>query len=118
MLDQRDWKFVPVDPDPNFSEERNKQVIAETIETNERLRKRRQREFGSRIREKSEAVAQYLDDVVKGKTSSSVEKYFGKKELTRLRGEEIINKLKGRLSDVKIKEAVSKAKKISSSKLA
>lgn len=113
MINPLDHKFVPVDPDPNFDADHNKRVIAETIEENERLRSKRQREYGTKIREKSEAIAQYLDDTVKGKTSSGIEKYFGRKELSRLRGEEIRDIIKAKISDGKIQETKRKAKKIS-----
>lgn len=116
-IDPRDWSFVPLEPDPGFDEERNKRVIAETLEANERLRLKRQREFGSKIRERSEALSRYLDDLVKGKTSSSVEQYFGKKEIARLRGEEIIDLIKARMGDATIKKAIRKAKKVSPPKL-
>jgi len=109
-INQIDWGKVPVDPDPNFSAERNQRIIKETIEENERLRKRRQREFGSKVKEKSNAIARYMKDLVNSKTSSNVEKYFGKKELARLRGEEIRNIIRAKLSNATIEKARKKAK--------
>ena len=117
MIHPKDYQYVNVDPDPNFDAERNKRIIAETIEDNDKLRAKRQREYGSKIRERSEALATYLDDTVKGKTSSDVEKYFGAHELARLRGEEITGILRAKLSHGKIKEAISKAKSISPPRL-
>lgn len=111
MIDPTDWNYVPTDPSPNFSEKRNKRIIAETIEDNEKLRKKREKEYGSKIRERSEAMARYLDDVVKGKTSSDVDKYFGNKELAKLRGEEIRDIIKAKISDDTKNRAIQKAKR-------
>jgi hypothetical protein len=110
-IDQIDWGLVPVDPEPNFDAERNRRIIQETIDINENQRKRREREFGSKLKARSEAVAQYVGDLADGKTSSSVEKYFGQRELARLRGEEIANIIKAKLSDAKVKETTEKAKR-------
>lgn len=112
-----DYKHVGVDPDPNFDAEHNRRVIKETIEENERLRARRQREYGSKIRDKSEAVARYVTDLADGKTNSNVEKYFGRKELLRMRGEEIRDIIKAKISDGTKQKAWSKAKKVSPPKL-
>lgn len=105
-----DWGYVPVDPDPDFDFERNQRIIKESIEKNERFRLRRNREYGSKLRERSGAIAQYLHDLDRGKTSSTVEQYFGRQELARLRGEEISQTIQAKISDGKQKEALEKAK--------
>ena len=110
MIQPIDWSKVPVDPDPNFDPEHNARVIQETIEENDRLRIKRQREFGSKLKEKSEAVSRYLKDLADGKTSSSTEKYFGVKELVRLRGEEIRDIIRAKIGDATKKKAIEKAR--------
>jgi len=77
-----------------FSPEWNKHVIDTTIKEYEDNRKRRAKEFNDQIRERAEAVASYLEYLDRGYVSS-VEKYFGKKVLAHLRGEDVINQIKG-----------------------
>ena len=35
IVEEKDFKFIPKDPDPNFSVEHNRKVIAQTIKENE-----------------------------------------------------------------------------------
>lgn len=107
-VDQVDWKYVGIDPDPDFDPEHNKRVIKESIEKNQRLRARRNREYGSKLRERAGAVAQYLYDLDRGKTSSGVEKYFGSGELARLRGEEIGNIIRAKIGQYATKQKTRK----------
>jgi hypothetical protein len=93
-IDKSDWKYVPVDADPDFSAEHNQRVIDRTIRKSETHRRKNQKEFDEKTRERASALAQYLKDLDTGKTSSTAKEYFGKKYLAQLRGEEVINKLK------------------------
>ena len=107
---KEDYKFVGVDPDPGFDPNHNKQVIEESIRLNDRNRRLKSSDYKERLRSRSEAVAQYLKSIDNGQTSSDVLKYFGRKEIARLRGEEIRESILGKLSDAKIKEARKEAK--------
>ena len=109
-ISPEDWKFVPVEPDPDFSEEHNRKVIAETIRKSERARRMKEKEHGNKIDERAQAIAKYLKDVESNGASSNLVKYFGRKELARLRGEEIVGILKGNISYAKKQEAINKAK--------
>ena len=106
-ISKQDYKFVPVDPDPNFDLEHNKRVIEDSIKKNNLLRKRKERDLGEKIGERNQALSQYLSDINTSKTESSVTDYFGRHEIARLRGEEILGMIKGKISNVqkqKIKE--------------
>ena len=81
------------DVDPNFNPERNKQVIKNSIKKYEAMRARKQKDYIESIRERSDAVVSYLKSKG-GEGNVSVEQYFGKKELARLQGVNILNKLK------------------------
>jgi len=78
--------------DPNFSPERNKAIIDETIRANEQNVLRKRKEYDEAISERAEAVASYLNHLKNGK-SSTVEKYFGRRMLAQLRGDDIRQKL-------------------------
>lgn len=99
-VSKQDWNLVKVDSDIGFDPEHNKRVIEETISKNELLRARKKREGNEKVAERSSAIAQYLIDVNSGKTKSGVVDYFGRHELARLRGEEILEKIKGKIGNV------------------
>ena len=105
-----DWHLVNVDPDPDFDPERNKRIIAETIRKNNLLRARKKREGDEKVRERSSAVAQYLDDLNRGRTESTVTDYFGRHEIARLRGEEILGVIRAKIGDVTKQKIQEQAK--------
>lgn len=92
-IHKADLQFVPVDADADFDPEHNRRVIEKTIRDSERIRRQKNREFGEKIAERADAAAHFLKGLSEGKTSTSVEKYFGRRELARLRGQEIIKSL-------------------------
>lgn len=96
-VNKKDFKFILDTPDPGFSPARNKFVINESIRKYEEMRAKKIAESVEGIRERSEAVASFLDHVNKGK-DNNLERYFGKEVLKRLRGEEIVDELRGRLN--------------------
>ena len=90
-----DYKYMEQNPegDADFNEDRNNEVIADVIKKTDKMRRQKAREFAADNRERSEATAQYLK-ALEGGASTNAEKYFGRRELARLRGEEVLNKLK------------------------
>ena len=98
IIKREDWKYVPKDPEPNFSPERNKRIIKETIEDSDRKRKEARKNWTKDMRERTDAIAQYLTSDHGATVNKRVERYFGKKQLTRLRGEDILTMLKGDVS--------------------
>ena len=90
-----DYKYLEQNPegDADFSPERNVEVIANIIKKTDKMRRQKSREFQTGLRERNEATAQYLK-ALEGGASTNAEKYFGRRELARLRGEEVLNKLK------------------------
>src|SRR3990167_5277066 len=100
---KEDYKFVSVDGDPNFDPEHNRRVVAETIRKSKLLQARKKRENMDKVRERTQAVAQYLSSVNSGKTSVNVVDYFGRHELARLRGEEIKDIIRAKIGN-EIKE--------------
>lgn len=105
-IQKADYKWVKVDPDPNFDPERNKRIIAEVIEENEKLARKKRREFQEGMGERAQAIAKFLKSNEKGRAKTDMVKYFGTRELARLRGEEVLNKLRfeitGKTKDGKI----------------
>jgi hypothetical protein len=94
MISKADYKFVPVNPDPDFDPEHNRQVIEYTIKRSEQLQRKKQREFNEKLKERTEAMSTYIESVNIGNTNSDVKRYFGQEQLAYLRGYDLMDKLK------------------------
>lgn len=92
-IQKQDWKYVNTKPDPNFDPEHNRKVIANTIKKNEILVRKKKRDYKEKIKERAEAMATYIESLKQGGKESDVTKYFGRRYLAKLRGEEIMDKL-------------------------
>lgn len=86
-------KFWRERPDYNFSEARNKQIIKEVIEENDKARRNLQQSAEYGIRERASAVADFLKYKDRGGVNDIVY-YLGRKNLAELRGQKIIQSLK------------------------
>lgn len=95
-------KFYKPSGDVGFSPARNRKIVEDTIATYEKERERRQKLFGEQMDERSDAVSYFLKAIDRGKTTTAL-KYFGKRELARLRGEEILGELSIRYAKKKQK---------------
>mgnify|MGYP001601905753 FL=1 len=93
-IDPQDWRFVPADPDPDFDADHNRQVIDRTIKKSEAYRRKKMRQFNEGVGQRSEAIATYLQSVKAGGKTSDVDKFFGRRELARLRGQEVLGIIK------------------------
>jgi hypothetical protein len=92
---QRDSALYFVeDGEAGFSPEYNKMVIERTIKKSQLMRQRRAKLYEESVRERADAVATYIKSSA-AETEKPVEAYFGKKWMAYLRGEKIMEKLKG-----------------------
>ena len=82
-----------VKQDPFFSVEKNNQTIARTIAKCEKRRVDKMKLWDDTLRERSEAIASFLKHVDSGR-NNNVDNYFGRTELARLRGEDILTQIK------------------------
>lgn len=92
ILDFRKWY---VEDPRDFSPERNKKVIEDSIRKSEMMRARKHKDYVEQVRERADAVATFLKSVAMGK-EPNIERYFGRKELARLRGQQILAEIKDR----------------------
>jgi hypothetical protein len=90
MIARQDWKFVKVEPDPDFNPQHNRRVIDEVMREAEVLSRKRKREFAEGLGERASALATFISSVNLGGKSEAVEKYFGKKFLKHLKGDDKI----------------------------
>jgi len=108
-INPMDRRFWPKDPEPGFSPERNKKVIADSIKKYEKMRAKKLKEFDRGLAERADAVASFLTrhgrfsmTPSKGPLfANTLERYFGKRYLAKLRGQEIVDKLK-RIGDPRL----------------
>jgi hypothetical protein len=83
--------------EPGFNPDHNKAVIERTIRKTDALRKKKLKQYIDALGERSDAVATYLKSRT-AEGNSPIERYFGKKLMSRLRGEKILEVLKGNYS--------------------
>ena len=95
-VQEADFKFLQEKPDgdANFSVQRNRQVIADSIKKNEKLMIAKQKAHDEALAERTDAAASFLKALVDGKyfgvnSHTAATRFFGRRELARLRGEEI-----------------------------
>lgn len=97
-IDPSDRRFWPEEPEPGFSPERNKAVIDGTIQKYNRKQLEKRRSAFDGIAERAHAVSHFLTSQHGAKVGKSVVDYFGKRELAKLRGEEILETVRNRLN--------------------
>ena len=93
-ISPKDYKFVNVNPDPDFDPKHNQEVIDFTIKRSEELWRKKQREFGDAIKERSEAISTYVEALKMGNTNSDVNKFFGEQQIAYFKGHQLMENLK------------------------
>jgi acetylornithine/succinyldiaminopimelate/putrescine aminotransferase len=93
-LDPRDYRFINPNPDPDFSPERNKAIVAETIKETDKFLA----DIGKIKDEKGRNILDILshyavNTIGKGK-SQSIKQYLGRKQYEALIGEKILSKVR------------------------
>jgi len=99
-IQQQDFKYMYEKPegDIGFSPERNRQVVANVIKKTKAHEAQLKKEYMENVEERVDASVSFLKALARGKYNSSdphtaAMKYFGRRELARLRGEEIRREL-------------------------
>lgn len=100
--------------DPDFDPEHNRRVIEEVDRWNDKMDRKRERDFKEKMSERTNAVASYLKNVTEGKGVIGADKYFGRRYLAYLRGEEVVKQLKSNPALVeRIKQKMEKRGQLS-----
>lgn len=94
-----DKKFYLEVPDPNFSPERNKAVVEKTIKAYDAMRLKKIKENRQALGERADAIATYFKVLRQGK-HPHLKKFFSKKYLAYLRGDDIREELMSRINFV------------------
>lgn len=79
--------------DVGFSPERNKYIVESTLQNNFNILKARAKQYNDKLTERVYATSDYLEYLNKGKAGNA-ERYFGKRELARLKGVEFAHMYK------------------------
>ena len=96
----KDYKRYYVDnPGSGFSPERNSYIVEKTIKETDKAIRDRKKAYQDKVAERSEAVASYIKYLDKG-GGFSAEKYFGRRNLAHLRGQKIIETIKGKFKEL------------------
>jgi hypothetical protein len=93
LVKPEDKRFILDTPDEDFSPERNKAIVEQSIKDYEAMRAKKMKDRVEEYAERADAVTTYLKSLTHGRSNSNMEKYFGKRNLAYLRGQEIREKL-------------------------
>jgi hypothetical protein len=94
-LDKRDYKFIATKPDLDFNPLRNKMVIENSIKKYEAMRKKKLDQAREGIRERADALATWIKSIKGAQADNPVSKYFSRRMIAHLRGDDIRQKLLG-----------------------
>lgn len=94
VLDYKKW--YKDKPEEGFSPKRNREVVEKSIQKAILMQENRKKDYIEQIRERTDAVATYLKSVAQG-NEKDVDKYFGRRWLAYLRGQKIIEEVRGRM---------------------
>lgn len=94
-LDKKDYKFILVDPDPDFDPVRNKMIIEASIKKYEAMRKKKLDEAREGIAERADALATWVKDLRGWVNDNPVTRYFSKRMIAHLRGDDLRQKILG-----------------------
>lgn len=90
----RDYQlYYKINPETGFSPARNKQIIAETIKEADENRVRKMQSYMKNISNRINMLFDYWYSPKS--TSMEMEKYFGKKWMGYLRGQELVGEFSG-----------------------
>lgn len=100
-----DFKYMYQKPDGDigFSADRNHKVIEDTIKKTKAREKQLKKEYMEKVEERIDASVYFLKKLASGAYESltpheAALKYFGRKELARLRGEQIKQELMAKIA--------------------
>lgn len=107
-VDPLDRHFILREPEKGFNPSRNKSIIEDTIRWAEQQRTLKNKEHDEDYAERSDAVVSYLRALDRGMAPGTdrMQKYFGKRTLAYLRGEEIRRKLMANMAVMKGKSLI------------
>lgn len=89
-----DRKFWIDKPEVGFNPDKNKRIINETIKKYEANRRKKMMAFKDGLAERTDAVATYLTGRYGLHKATPAERYFGKRYLAYLRGENIVENIR------------------------
>jgi hypothetical protein len=98
--EEEDYKKYFIEKgDPGFSPARNKFVVEKTIAKMDKMRQEKHKQWVEGFRERADAVETYLSSrIAQGNTP--IEKYFGKRWMSYLRGQKIMKIIKTKKNEI------------------
>lgn len=102
-IQKQDFKYMFQNPDGDigFNPEYNRRIIEETIKKTKKREKELKKQYMEQVEERIDAGVSFLKALAEGRYNNphtAAMKYFGRKELARLRGEEIKQELMAKIA--------------------
>jgi hypothetical protein len=93
-LDPKDYRLINPNPDPDFSPERNKALVEETIREADAYHKSYALVLGESWEEKKDVLSSYARYTIGRGGAQNLKNYVGKREYEILVGEKVLSKLR------------------------
>lgn len=93
-LDPKDYRFINPNPDPDFSPERNKATIAETIRETDKFLQDMDKIKDEKGRKLLDILSHYAVATLGRGESKSIKQYLGKQQYNAIIGEKILSKIR------------------------
>ena len=93
-LDPKDYRFINETPDPDFSPERNRAIVAQTIKESEEFNDIYKKAMDDETHKRMEMFAYYARHTIGEGKSTSFKNYIGKEAYNALIGEKVLEKIR------------------------
>ena len=93
-LDPKDYRFINMNPDPDFSPERNKAIVDETIKEANEYHRKYTLALGDAWEERKDIMSHYAIRTLNYGNKKSIVDYIGRKAYETLIGEKILSKVR------------------------
>ena len=93
-LDPKDYRFINLNPDPDFSPERNKSIVEETIRETDKFLSDLNKIKDDKGKQLLDVLSHYAVYTIGKGNTQSLKKYLGKEQYEALIGEKILSKIR------------------------
>lgn len=93
-LDPVDYRYINKNPDPDFSPERNKAIVEQTIKETEQFFGVYNRQRDIDLENRIDILSSYAVKRLGGGMTKSIKDYLGKEQYNAIIGEKLLNKLR------------------------
>lgn len=93
-IEEQDFKYMLAEPEEGFSPERNHAAIKKAIDSGIKIEVEMRKAARKEIEYRSDVLSSYAMHISRKNSSQRFEQYMGKTNMTRIYGEQLLQKIK------------------------